>query len=192
AAGSPFFNDGTRATLGLPTRDERLAAPLHDFRRLLQAAPRVLLTWRRLENGENVAPSPWVEHLVSFHRLAYGTVPGDAQLAELLAAGATALYRRDAAALPRPATMPAPRLPRARVPLTLHQSGHQRLLDCPYQFYAVDGLALRALDEVRDEMEKSDYGRAVHRILQAFHSGVPGLPGPWDGGAITPGNRAQA
>jgi ATP-dependent helicase/nuclease subunit B len=69
---------------------------------------------------------------------------------------------------------------------------HQRLLDCPYQFYVVDGLGLRALDDVRDEMEKADYGENVHRILHAFHTGVKGLPGPWRGGALGLENRAAA
>ncbi len=191
-AGSPFFNDGVRASLGLPTREERLLAPLHDFRRLLEAAPRVLLTWRRFEEGEAVVPSPWTERLVAFHRLAYGSVPEDTELRHLLAAPQTALYRRAGAPLPEPAVRPAPRLPATRVPAAISASAHQRLLDCPYQFYAAEGLGLQALDEVREEMEKSDYGRGVHRILHAFHTGVPGLPGPWAGGASGAANRAQA
>jgi ATP-dependent helicase/nuclease subunit B len=191
-ANSPFFNDGVRAKLGLPTREDRLLAPLHDFRRLLEAAPRVLLTWRQTEDDEAVLPSPWTERLVAFHRLAYGTVPEDTELRRLLAAKETALYRRDAAPLPRGQTVPTPSLPSARIPSTLSARAHQRLLDCPYQFYAVDGLGLRALDDVRDEMEKADYGENVHRILHAFHTGVEGLPGPWSAGAIGPANRAQA
>lgn len=191
-ANSPFFNDGVRASLGLPTREDRLLAPLHDFRRLLEAAPRVLLTWRQTEDGETVLPSPWAERLVAFHRLAYGTVPEDIELRRLLAAKETALYRRDGSPLPRNQSMPAPSLPRARIPSALSAGAHQRLLDCPYQFYAVDGLGLRALDDVHDEMEKVDYGENVHRILHAFHTGVKGLPGPWSGGTIGPTNRAQA
>jgi ATP-dependent helicase/nuclease subunit B len=188
---SPFFNDGVRANLGLPIREDRLLAPLHDFRRLLEAAPHVLLTWRQIENGEAALPSPWVERLVAFHRLAYGTAPEDTELRRLLVGKHTDLYRRDAA-LPDAQVVPAPPLPRARIPTALSAGAHQRLLDCPYQFYVVDGLGLRALDDVRDEMEKADYGENVHRILQAFHTGVKGLPGPWPGGVITPVNRADA
>jgi ATP-dependent helicase/nuclease subunit B len=189
---SPFFNDGVRASLGLPTREDRLLAPLHDFRRLLEAAPRVLLTWRLTEDNEPVPASPWTERLVAFHRLAYGTVPEDTELRRLLAARETALYRRDGTPRPCGATMPTPSLPSTRIPSTLSAGAHQRLLDCPYQFYVVDGLGLRSLDEVRDEMQKADYGENVHRILHAFHTGVKGLPGPWRGGAIEPSNRAEA
>jgi ATP-dependent helicase/nuclease subunit B len=189
---SPFFNDGVRRQLGLPTRQDRLLAPLHDFRRLLEAAPRVLLTWRETEDGEAVVPSPWTERLVAFHRLAYGTAPEDTELRALLAIKETQLYRHDGSPLPGGVTRPTPRLPGARIPAVLWANAHQRLLDCPYQFYVVDGLGLRSLDDVRDEMEKSDYGQSVHRILHAFHTGVPGLPGPWTGGPIQPGNRADA
>ncbi|MFL6650712.1 MAG: PD-(D/E)XK nuclease family protein [Sulfurifustaceae bacterium] len=188
---SPFFNDAVRRELGLPTRQERLLAPLNDFRRLLETAPNVLITWRHSDNDEPLLPSPWTERLVAFHGLAYGSVPEDAELRRLLAAPETALYRRDALP-PGQVTAPAPSLPPARIPTALSASAHQRLLDCPYQFFVADGLGLRTLDDVRDEMEKSDYGRHVHRILHAFHGGVSGLPGPWTGGPITRTNRAAA
>ncbi len=191
-ASSPFFNDGVRRQLGLPTRPDRLAASLHDFRCLLEAAPRVLLTWRQTDGDEAMVASPWIERLVALHRLAYGVAPEDHELRGLLAARETALHLRDDAPLPSPTTAPAPRLPRARVPDILSASAHQRLLDCPYQFFVVDGLGLRLPDDMREEMEKSDYGRAVHRILHAFHTGVAGLPGPWRHEQINTGNRAQA
>jgi len=191
-ANSPFFNDGVRANLGLPTREQRLLAPLHDFRRLLESAPNILLTWRQSEDGDDVLPSPWLERLTAFHRLAYSADLEDMELRSLLASKQTALYLRDESPLPQPATVPAPSLPRTRFPSTLSAGSHQRLLDCPYQFFVVDGLGLRALDEVRDEMEKSDFGENVHRILHAFHTGVAGLPGPWAGGAINPTNRHLA
>lgn len=188
---SPFFNDSVRRQLKLPTRLDRLLAPLHDYRRLLEAAPRILLTWRQSDGDEAMVPSPWSERLVAFHRLAYGATPDDVELPILLNVRATSLYRRDAP-LPLPTSAPAPALPRERLPRTMSASAHQRLLDCPYQFYVVDGLGLRSLDDVREEMEKSDYGMHVHRILHAFHGGASGLPGPWTGGPITRENRAAA
>lgn len=177
---SPFFNDGTRQHLGLPTRVERLTTALYDFRRLLEAAPRVLLTRRREERGEPLMPSPWLERLLSFHRLAYGTDLTDSELLELVTVSETELYVRDTP-LPAPAHMPTPQLPAKRLPASFTASSHQRLLNCPYQFYATDGLGLRAMDDVREDMEKLDYGRRIHRILEAFHQGVAGLPGPWQG-----------
>jgi ATP-dependent helicase/nuclease subunit B len=188
---TPFFNDGTRRQLGLPSRLNRRNTALYDFRRLLQAAPRVLLTRHREQRGEVLMPSPWLERLLAFHRLAYGDALADNELAALLAAPQTELFRRDIAP-PPPTRAPAPRLPRGHVPTVYTASSHQRLLDCPYQFYAADGLGLKPTETVREELEKSDYGRRVHRILEAFHIGVAGLPGPWKSGAIVSANQAQA
>ena len=190
-APSPFFNDGVRQRLGLPTRQERLAPALYDFRRLLESAPKVLLTRRREERGEAQMLSPWVERLLAFHRLAYDLPLDDLELGALLASATTALYSRDAP-LPARSQPPAPLLPPDRVPTVITASSHQRLLDCPYQFFAADGLRLRPLEPVREEIEKSDYGKYVHLILQAFHGGLKELPGPWTAGPITPSNRPQA
>jgi len=189
-AGSPFFNDGVRTQLGLRTRRDRQLVPLHDFRRLLEAAPRILITWRRSERGEPLVPSPWTERLVAFHRLAYGRALDDVELAALLASPETELFRRDTPP-PPVAVRPAPALPAARLPAILTASAHQQLLDCPYQFFAAAVLGLKPLETVREELEKPDYGRLVHRILQAFHAGLAGLPGPWRG-TITAENRAAA
>src|SRR5204863_6206067 len=123
---SPFFNDSVRRQLGLPTRQDRLLAPLHDFRRSLEAAPRVLLTWRETDDGEAIVPSPWTERLVAFHHLAYGTVPEDNELRTLLATKKTQLYRRDDSPLPARVTRPTPRLPSARIPAVLWANAHQR------------------------------------------------------------------
>lgn len=187
---SPFFNDGVRRQLGLPTRPDQQHAPLYDFRRLLEAAPRVLLTRRREERGEALMPSPWVERLLAFQRLAYGVSLDDDELAALLAAPTTRLYVRDAP-LAAPAEAPAPSLARTRLPAVITASAHQRLLDCPYQFFAADVLGLRSLEAVSEDIEKSEYGMRVHRMLQAFHTGAPGLPGPWRG-PIDAGNCTQA
>ena len=66
---APFFNDGVRQQLGLPTLAKRLAIQFYDFRRLLEAAPRMLITLHRERDGERLAPSPWVEQLRAFHQL---------------------------------------------------------------------------------------------------------------------------
>ncbi len=46
-----FFNDGVRRQLNLPTPTIRRNSLFHDFRRLLEAAPTVLVTRRREQNG---------------------------------------------------------------------------------------------------------------------------------------------
>ena len=178
-APSPFFNETVRRNLGLPTIGDRLSRGLHDFRRLLQAAPAVLLTYRRHENREPKLPSPWLERLVAFHQAAYGPISDDG-LSRLVQAPATTLTCHEGS-LPAPSAMPVAHVPRERLPSSWTASAHQRLLDCPYQFYSADVLKLLPLDVVPEEIERSHYGERVHRILHAFHRGLPGLPGPWAG-----------
>jgi ATP-dependent helicase/nuclease subunit B len=53
------------------------------------------------------------------------------------------------------------------------------MLNCPYQYYAVHCLKLAEREQLSVDLEKSDYGQRAHRILQAFHGGIAGLPGPF-------------
>jgi len=180
AAGS-YFNQSVRAELGLDTWRRSLLLKLHDFRRVLEAAPRLLLTRHREQDGEAVAASPWLELLETFHRNAWGNDLHDAELDALLRR-TDAVPRIDPRPLPaRQTGRPRPVLAPALLPDRWSASSHQRLIDCPYRFFAADSLRLAAQEEIREALEKSDYGEYVHRILQAFHGGVEGLPGPWTG-----------
>lgn len=187
---APFFNDGVRQQLGLPTLTKRQAIQFYDFRRLLEAAPRVRITLHRERDGEPLAPSPWVEQLRAFHRLAYDDALRDTDLEQLARMRDIDVADRRA---PRqtPSTMASVITLPNDVPDTLSATAHQRLINCPYQFYCTDILGLSPEDDVREEIEKADYGSYVHRILQAFHRGVPGLPGPWRG-PLTEAHLASA
>ena len=174
----PYFNDNIRTELGLPSLARRHATLFQDFRRLLEAAPRVLVSLRREHEGERLVPSPWVERIRAFHELAYGASLSDPELEWLVQQADAVIVMRDAP-LPAPVAPPAARLPASMLPAAFTATDYQRLINCPYQFFAARGLGLAPEEEVREEIEKVDYGIHVHRILQAFHSGVPGLPGPW-------------
>lgn len=186
----PFFNDGVRRQLGLPAGDEQLAERFYHFRRLLESAPELLLTCRHYQNGEEIAPSPWLEALRAFHYLAYGDELFATELAELLPHPFSQVANRDAP-LPAPTLRPAPALPPALLPSRYSASAYQQLMDCPYQFYAARGLSLAPPEAVREALEKSDYGERVHRCLQAFHGEVNGLPGPFSG-RLTAARRNEA
>ncbi len=186
----PFFNDSVRRQLALPGGDEQLAERFHHFRRLLESAPKILLTCRHHQDGEEVAPSPWLEALRSFHRLAYNDDLHATELANLLPHPFTQVTNREAP-LPMPSHRPAPRLPSALLPSQYSASAYQQLMDCPYQFYVARGLSLAAPEAVREALEKSDYGERVHRCLQAFHGEVDGLPGPYSG-RLTAARRNEA
>jgi ATP-dependent helicase/nuclease subunit B len=176
---SPYFNDGVRHELGLPGRDEQLTSRLHDFRRLLEAAPAVLLTWRKEDLGEPNLPSPWVERLTSFHEFAYQAGLDATELGEILGQPGSQVASNFPLLPPSETLAPRPRLSTGLRPRVLSASAYQQLVDCPYQFYAAYCLNLQAPEPVREALQKSDYGQRVHRCLQAFHADVPGLPGPF-------------
>lgn len=174
----PYFNDSVRTELGLPSLTRRYATLFHDFRRLLEAAPRIMISLHRENASERLMPSPWVERLRAFHALAYRESLNDPELEWLVQQPEAVIVNREAP-LPEPVKPPAARLPAAMVPSPLTATDLQRLIDCPYQFFCACGLDLAPEKEVRDELEKADFGTYVHRILQAFHAGARGLPGPW-------------
>lgn len=187
---APFFNDAVRRELGLSTRTDVLAEQLHHFRRLLSAADRVLITTCNQLNGEPVPPSPWLAALQAFHRLAWHT-PLESDLKALLSDPRTLLHRCPDATLPEPQSMPAPRLEHIGVPDRLSATGYQQLMNCPYQFYVARCLQLTAPEEIQLALSKGDYGERIHTCLQAFHSNVEHLPGPFDR-PFNPHNRAAA
>lgn len=175
--GAPFFNDGVRAELGLATWHDRWQRQLYRFRRALGAAPRIVFTHALERDGESIAASPWLEALVSFHRLAFGTTLDDATLT----ARAQAFDRAHGRPLPTATDRPAPATPATLLPERISVARHGDLVACPYRFFAGSLLALEPLEEVREELEKADYGERLHRALEAFWQPVPEMPAPWQG-----------
>lgn len=188
---TPFFNSSVRTELGLPTATRQRRLKLHHFRHLLEAAPRILLTYCTQRNGEHIVPSPWLSLLQSFHHLAYGASLADDDLGLYIVRPHSLVIRGDGAPLPSRRPYPRPRADRRLIPDTVTATSHQQLINCPYQFFAAQCLALTAPEPVTEKLQKSDYGNRVHRILQAFHADVPKLPGPFPG-RLTEQNRDQA
>jgi len=176
---TPFFNDAVRQSLQLPGADARLAERFQHFRRLLEAAPQLLLSYRHQEGDEAIRPSPWLEALQVFHQLAWGDSCADQALRALLQHPASQVTAETP--LPAPMQMPSPSLPANLLPQRYSASAYQQLLNCPYQFFAARGLQLAPPEAIKEALEKSDYGERVHRALQAFHRPLAGLPGPFSG-----------
>jgi ATP-dependent helicase/nuclease subunit B len=176
----PFLNEGVRRELGLPTREDRLAQRRAAFLRWLQGADEVVITHAREQDGEPLGPSPWVDLIQTFHALAWGDDLGDAQLPAWGAGTSPHAEGADDAA-DWPIERPAPPAPQRHLPSSLSVSALQRLIDCPYRFFAADCLGLSAPQEIVEALQKSDYGARVHRCLQALHGDVDALPGPYTG-----------
>ena len=169
---SMYFNDAVRGTLGLPTREVKLAQQRDDLLGLLSMNDVVLVTWQASKNGEQNLLSPYVEMLRALHELAYGDDLAERELGVLLEQAQVA-----AAEFPVPdvAAMPAPSVSPNLIPQRISASGYNSLVACPYQYYARHILRLNELDEVREGIEKRDYGQWVHDILHRFHAQHPQL-----------------
>ena len=170
--GSMWFNDAVRSTLGLPTREVHLAQQRDDLLALLAMNDTVLATWQASKGGEKNLLSPHLEMLRALHELAYGDDLADKELAGMLDG---AQVRTADFPLPDEAAMPTPAVPHSLISNRISASGYNSLVACPYQYYARHILRLNELDEVREGVEKRDYGEWVHDILHRFHQQFPVL-----------------
>jgi ATP-dependent helicase/nuclease subunit B len=170
--GSVWFNDAVRATLGLPTREVNLAQQRDDLLALLAMNDTILATWQASKSGEMNLLSPHFEMLRALHQLAYGDDLADKELAGMLAG---AQVRAAEFSMPDRSAMPSPVPLRSLVPGRISASGYNSLVACPYQYYARHMLRLNELDEVREGVEKRDYGEWAHDILHRFHQQFPVL-----------------
>lgn len=155
-----FFANAVRRELGLETRESRQRQQLREFASLLVGCPDVVLCWQAQRDGQEVAPSPWIQRL----ELTLATKGCDElprhrpQLAsETLVAA--------------PQDRPAPAAPQL-LPASLSASGYNTLVACPYQFFASRMLALSAADEINELPERRDFGDWIHRLLERYHDTV--------------------
>jgi ATP-dependent helicase/nuclease subunit B len=181
--GSVWFNDAVRNTLGLPTRECQLAQQRDDLLALLAMNDTVLATWQASKSDEKNLLSPHLEMLRALHELAYGDDLAERGLGALLE-GAQVRVSEDRGqrtedrwqvGLPLLAEMPRPVVPHSLIPRRISASGYNSLVACPYQFYARHMLRLNELDEVREGVEKRDYGEWTHDILHRFNQHFPVL-----------------
>ncbi len=167
---SLWFNDAVRAALGLPLSSVQRDAARDDLLGLLALNDEVLVTWQARKNGEPNLLSPHFEMLRTLHVLAYGDDLAACELNKIL----DATHVRNAEFyLPAFADMPSPVVISSLLPQRISPSGYNSLVACPYQFYARHVLRLNDLDEVREEIDKRDYGTWVHALLQRFHGEYP-------------------
>lgn len=167
---SPFFNQAVRASLGLVTWEDQREQRHEYFNRLLLSSPEILLTACNEEKGEAKPVSPWLELLLSFYQLAFAGTLENKELHKLVQSNSE-VFTSDEQQLPAPSQPASSTLPADLLPEKISASSYQRLINCPYQYFGADGLRLKALEELSDELKKSDYGERIHLILQVFHNG---------------------
>ncbi len=189
AATEPFFNQSVRQELGLPGWPQRQALALARLRRVLQAAPKIWITYAPASAQDVAQLSPWLE-AVEAQAQSWGWDLRDTQLAQLAGSAAVEISEPDSVKV-SPTLRPAPPAPADLLPKELSATAHQALVDCPYRFYAHSLLRLRSEQAPDEDPDRSDYGRRVHRILQAFTEPLSGLPQPF-ADPVSADNRALA
>lgn len=171
APGGAFFNQSVRRELGLRTRQDAEGELRRDLELLLATVPRVVVTWQSECDGEANLLAPELDLLATLHRLAWGD--------DLHRPPLTARRERPADAPTAPAAtgQAGPSAPVALIPGRVSVSAYATLVACPYRFFARHVLGLGEMDEVSEEMGKSDYGALVHRVLERFHQSHPLISG---------------
>jgi ATP-dependent helicase/nuclease subunit B len=167
ADGGRWFNDAVRSSLNLPTRSTHATRQRDDLQALLTLNDCVLVTWQKEQDGEARLLSPFLQMLRDEHELTHGDDLTERELHAYLAA-----EEAHSVSLPQSA-QPVPNVAKEIVPETVSISAYNSLVACSYQFYARHILRLNELDEVREDIEKRDYGERVHDILHRFHERYP-------------------
>jgi ATP-dependent helicase/nuclease subunit B len=167
AANGEFFNQSVRRELGLRTHEDGERELRRDLELLLVTVPRVTVTWQSVQDGEANLLAPELALLSTLHQLAWHD---DLQCPPLPVRGEAV---PEAATAPGAGAMAAPVAPHALIPRRVSVSGYASLVACPYRFFARHVLGLGEMDEVAEEMGKSDYGALVHRVLERFHAQHP-------------------
>jgi len=196
-----WFNDAVRASLGLPLSGAQQTQVRDDLLALLAMNDTVLVTWQGSRDGEPNLLSPHIEMLRALHLLAFDHDLMDMELGGVLEGAQVriqdaglrienlalqsctprfALLNPESSILnpqssildPRSSSMPRPVVAAEMLPVRISPSGYNSLVACPYQYFARHVLRLNELDEVREELDKRDYGTWVHAVLQRFHTEI--------------------
>jgi ATP-dependent helicase/nuclease subunit B len=190
-AAQHFFNNQVRNQLGLPGVEQFREKRLQLFSNLLHSSDSILLTCRSDQDGEPVIASPWLSAIQQFHELAWQNKLLADELLQLLRQQSTDVIRCDTREVPARQQRPQTSLSAEMIPQSISASSYNRLMKCPYQFFASHCLKLKPPEEIQQALSKQEYGERVHLCLQCFHSDVPNRPGPFTE-KLTEQNRAQA
>ncbi len=186
-----FFNNAVRYSLQLQTSEQYAASMYYHYRCLLHSAPTILISYTADIDGNANLASPWLACLQHYQHIAWGQSLDAQQLQQWLLQYNGYSHADNNQTVELTHEHPAVVCDEDLLPLKLSASGYQKLIDCPYQYFASYCLGLKATDEIKLVLEKSDYGHRIHRCLQAFHTDKEDLPGPFTE-EITASNRKQA
>jgi ATP-dependent helicase/nuclease subunit B len=152
------WSPAERLALGLMTRDEQDAATRAAWHIALQT-PYCDVLWRTSETtGEPVLPSSLVQSL---------------QLTLTLAHAKNSIFEPRLSRQIEANPTPRPQPNGSQLPVTrLSASGYSKLRTCPYQFFALQQLALKEDDELIEALDKREFGLWLHAVLSHFHENL--------------------
>jgi ATP-dependent helicase/nuclease subunit B len=170
-SGTVMLGDAARGELGLPRSVEHRAQQKQDLLGLVARSGAVFITWQSRRHGEDNAPSGWIDLVESFHACAWPDGPGLRDDGVALRLAHRRILPEPTLVLARPVSAPAPAF--QCTPPKISVSAYGSLVVCPYQFYGRHLLGLGELTELRELVEKRDYGEFIHAILHQFHRAHP-------------------
>jgi ATP-dependent helicase/nuclease subunit B len=162
-----WFNDSVRTALGLPSSSVVREAVRDDLLGLLAINDDILVTWPARKNGELNLLSPYFELIRVLHVMSYGDNLAADELGRILD---RADVQKITTVLPDVSVMPEPVIMPNLLPQRISPSGYNSLVACPYQYFSRYVLRLNELDEVREVIDKRDYGTWIHAVLHRFHN----------------------
>jgi len=155
-APDPWLPPKVRASLKIPTLDNRIGLSAHDFASAL-GAPEVLITRARRDAKSPTVASRFLLRLDAIS----GGLPRDIPLERLT-------WALDDPGAPKPVDRPGPSPPREQRPERISVTQVDRLKADPFAFYAQAILKLRAIDPLDDDHTARWKGIAVHEVLQEW------------------------
>lgn len=166
-----FFNQRVCHELGLPTYQDNLLFHKNWFFELVSRSKQCIISWQAEKNGEPQLCSPWVASIRNLHIKQFKqALPNRYNSIKDPKDSITFIPKQHKPSV----TNYKPLLPK-----DISVSAHQTLVDCPYEFFVSRLLGLKSTDDIKDKLQKNDYGSLIHQAIQAFHTDVSFLPGPF-------------
>jgi ATP-dependent helicase/nuclease subunit B len=130
---------------------------------LLMNQPGMACLHRLGQGSEPLAPSPWLAQWSEGRQMAWRPAPDP---------------RPVTAVVPKRLERPAPQV-LAQVgllPQVVTATAYETLRQCPYRYFAMHVLGLRAQDELEEGVDNADHGTWLHEVLRSFHERRGPLP----------------
>ena len=172
-----LINENIRRELGLETYEQSVGTQFMLFRTLLESAEYLLLSCQQYSKDRQMMPSAWLTAIRDFHKIAYDDL-SDHDLQSMAQRCSSLNLGTEQGLEAQMQSIAKPTAPPQLWPRRFSVGGYQRMIDCPYQFYARYILKVYSRREVSDHWDAIDYGSYLHKCLQELHARLHALYDP--------------